>query len=63
MIHYPLPIYLQKSYKDLGYKKGDFPVADRCCREVLSLPMYPELTEREIKYVVENISEMERKGT
>jgi dTDP-4-amino-4,6-dideoxygalactose transaminase len=40
----------------LGYKKGDFPVAEKCCEEIMSLPMYPELTEEEIKYVVDTIS-------
>ncbi|MBU1061144.1 MAG: DegT/DnrJ/EryC1/StrS family aminotransferase [Candidatus Omnitrophica bacterium] len=57
LIHYPIPIHLQTAYKDLGYKKGDFPVAERCCGEILSLPMYPELTEQEIRYVVYTLSE------
>lgn len=52
LIHYPIPIHLQKAFKDLGYKRGDFPITEKVCREVLSLPMYPELTEREIRYVV-----------
>lgn len=53
LIHYPLPIHLQEAYNDLGYKKGDFPVSERCCGEILSLPMYPELGSDEINYVVE----------
>src|SRR3989338_3182285 len=52
LIHYPIPIHLQECYKELGYKKGGFPVSERCCEEILSLPMYPELTEEEIRYVV-----------
>jgi dTDP-4-amino-4,6-dideoxygalactose transaminase len=55
LIHYPIPIHLQECYKDLGYKKGDFPVSEKCCQEVFSLPMYPELKEEEIKYVVDAI--------
>jgi len=58
LIHYPIPIHLQEAYKDLGYKKGDFPVSERCCEEILSLPMYPELSEEEIKYVVESLKEI-----
>jgi dTDP-4-amino-4,6-dideoxygalactose transaminase len=43
VIHYPTPIHLQPAYRDLGYKKGDFPITERAADEVLSLPMYPEL--------------------
>jgi len=55
LIHYPIPIHLQEAYKDLGHKKGDFPVSEKCCEEILSLPMYPELSEEEIRYVVEEM--------
>lgn len=54
-IHYPIPIHLQKAYCDLGYKKGDFPIAEKLSKEILSLPMYPELTKEEIKYISRNI--------
>lgn len=50
-IHYKAPVHLQKAYAFLGYKKGDFPVAERCSKEILSLPMYPELTEKQISFV------------
>lgn len=43
-VHYPVPIHLQPAYRDLGYAKGDFPVTERYAEEILSLPMYPELT-------------------
>jgi len=55
LIHYPIPVHLQECYKELSYKKGDFPVAEKCCEEIMSLPMYPELTEEEIRYVVDSI--------
>jgi dTDP-4-amino-4,6-dideoxygalactose transaminase len=42
-IHYPIPVHLQKSYADLGHKAGDFPHSEAVAKEVLSLPMYPEL--------------------
>lgn len=43
-IHYPVPIHLQEAYRSLGYKPGDFPVAERTAAEILSLPMYPQLS-------------------
>ena len=50
-IHYPIPVHLQPAYANLGYTRGDFPVAERAADEVLSLPMYPELTSRQIERV------------
>lgn len=50
-VHYPLPLHLQPAYRNLGYTHGDFPVAERLAGEVLSLPMFPELTERQIEIV------------
>jgi len=47
-VHYPTPVHLQPAYATLGYGAGSFPVAERACTEVLSLPLYPELTEEEI---------------
>ncbi len=50
-IHYPIPIHLQPAYRDLGYSRGDFPITERCAEQILSLPMYPELTPELIEYV------------
>jgi len=55
LIHYPLPIHLQEAYKNLNYKKGDFPIAEKMANEVLSLPMYPYLTENYIKIITNYI--------
>lgn len=54
-IHYPIPIHLQPSYRALGYKKGRFPVTERYAEQVLSLPMYAELTPASIEYVAKAI--------
>ncbi|RYD28639.1 MAG: hypothetical protein EOP86_22845, partial [Verrucomicrobiaceae bacterium] len=50
-IHYPVPIHRQKAYHFLGLPEGSFPVAERCSREFLSLPVFPELTEEQVRTV------------
>src|SRR4030042_1430182 len=55
LIHYPVPIHLQKAYKDLGYRHGDLPLTEQCSLEILSLPFFPELKECEIGEVAESI--------
>jgi dTDP-4-amino-4,6-dideoxygalactose transaminase len=55
-IHYPIPIHLQQPYWDLGLKEGAFPVTERCAREILSLPMFPELSAEQIDRVVEAVA-------
>jgi dTDP-4-amino-4,6-dideoxygalactose transaminase len=55
MIYYPVPLHLQKAYADLGMKPGSLPVSEAAAKEVLSLPMYPELTEEQIRAVAEAV--------
>lgn len=58
IIHYPIPLHLQKAYKDLGYKPGDFPVSEEVSREIISLPMYPHIKKQDIKYVADVMKKM-----
>lgn len=61
-IYYPLPLHLQEAYRHLGHKAGDLPVAERLAEQVLSIPIYPELTETQIDTVAEAILEVANEG-
>jgi dTDP-4-amino-4,6-dideoxygalactose transaminase len=54
-VFYPKPLHLQDCFADLDYSQGDLPVAERVCSEVLSLPVYPELTQKQIEYVANKV--------
>mgnify|MGYP005846693939 CR=1 FL=1 len=56
-IHYPIPCHLQPAYEYLGYKAGDFPQAEMLCDEILSLPMYPGLSNTQIKEIVDTLQD------
>lgn len=60
-VYYPVPLHLQKAIKYLGYKRGDFPIAERYAQEVLSLPIYPELKKVEVKYICGKIRQFFKK--
>lgn len=60
-IHYPVPCHLQKAYSHLNQSKMSLPVAEKYAKEVLSLPMYPEMAEEDIQYVCNNIKEFYNK--
>ena len=54
-IHYPVPIHLQEAYQVLGFKEGSFPVAEKCAGEMVSLPMFPEMTRDQVRHVSDEI--------
>jgi dTDP-4-amino-4,6-dideoxygalactose transaminase len=54
--HYPIPMHLQECYRDLGYKEGDFPIAEEISATELSLPMYYGMTEEKIEYVIDVVN-------
>ena len=56
-VYYPVTLHLQPCYKDLGYSKGDFPVSENAAEKVLSLPVYPELSDEQIGYIINSVKE------
>lgn len=61
-VYYPLPLHLQNCYRSLGYKKGSFPVSEQAAEQVLSLPVYAELSDSQLAYVVDTIAEFYRRS-
>ena len=61
LVHYPVPIHLQKCFSHLGYGSGDLPVAEKAAQRILSLPMYGELREAEISYIADCVNEFTAK--
>lgn len=55
MVYYPRPLHSQKAYAHLGYKDGDFPVTEQLCKEVISLPMHPEMDEEQTAHIIETV--------
>jgi len=58
LIHYPIPLHLQKAYKELKYRRGDFPVAEKIAGQIISLPMHPYLKSGQIKIVTNKLKEL-----
>jgi dTDP-4-amino-4,6-dideoxygalactose transaminase len=63
MIYYPVPLHLQKAYLDPRYTKGDFPITEKLCSNVISLPMHTEHTEESLKYISEKVIEFVQKNS
>ncbi|MCK4852425.1 MAG: DegT/DnrJ/EryC1/StrS family aminotransferase [Candidatus Omnitrophica bacterium] len=61
-VYYPVPLHLQPCYKDLGYKEGDFPAAEKASKEVLSLPVYPGLSDENIDHIIQTVRDFHRQG-
>ena len=57
-IHYPVPLHLQEAHKYLNYKKGDFPIAEKVCGELISIPMNPFLTKLEVEEICVKINKI-----
>jgi dTDP-4-amino-4,6-dideoxygalactose transaminase len=58
--YYPVPLHLQKCFKYLNYKKGDFPESEKASLETLAIPVYPDLTQQEMDYIIASIAEFLR---
>ena len=54
-VYYPVPLHLQEAYRYLGYKKGDFPITEKVCKEIFSIPIYPELQQMQINTIIRRL--------
>jgi dTDP-4-amino-4,6-dideoxygalactose transaminase len=61
-IHYPIPVHMQRGFSNLGYKEGDLPQTESVCREVLSLPMYPELADETVMQIADSVRQFCRQA-
>lgn len=61
-VHYPIPVHLQRGFNNLGYKEGDLPLTERVCREVLSVPLYPELADETVVQIAESVRQFCRQS-
>jgi len=61
-LHYPIPLHLQKAYQHLGYREGDFPVCEQLAKEIVSLPMFPQLKPEQQQRVVKAVAEFVEKS-
>ena len=57
-LHYPVPLHLQQAFNNLGYAEGSLPVTEKVAGEIISLPMFPEITEEQVEYVCESLQEV-----
>jgi len=61
-VHYPVPVHLQRGFRNLGYNLGDLPQTERVCQEVLSLPMYPELSNELLLQIADSVRQFCRQA-
>ena len=58
-LFYPRPLHLQPVFEGLGFKEGDFPIAEQTCLEIINLPIYAELFDKQVEYVIEIVNTFE----
>jgi dTDP-4-amino-4,6-dideoxygalactose transaminase len=57
-VHYPKPVHLQDAYQQLGYREGSLPHTERACARVLSMPLFPEMTDEQVEYAAQCLAEV-----